>query len=72
MEGGEKKGTLKKGREQLCSWLHLAPSVISIYCECKQTDEKEENMDRLEEGKKLEKEEEVGNGRRAKISWHAV
>lgn len=29
-------------------------------------------MDRLEEGKKLEEEEEVGNGRRAKISWHAV
>lgn len=34
----KKKGKKKKGREQLCSWLHLPASVISIHCECKQTE----------------------------------
>lgn len=32
------EGKKKKGREQLCSWLHLPASVISIHCECKQTE----------------------------------
>lgn len=31
------EGRTKRRREQLCSWLHLPASVISIPCECKQT-----------------------------------
>lgn len=38
IERGEKKRMPKKVREQLCSWLHLPPSVISIHCKCKQTE----------------------------------
>lgn len=34
------KGKKKKGREQLCSWLHLPVSVISIHSECKQRHER--------------------------------
>lgn len=48
----KREGRKRKRREELCSWLHLPASVISIHCECKQNRAmKEENMDRVEEGR---------------------
>lgn len=34
----KKRERRRKGGEQLCSWLRLPASVISIHCECKQTE----------------------------------
>lgn len=61
----------RKGREELCSWLHLPASVISIHCECKQNRAMKEEKTWTEwrrGGKKEveEAEEEVGNSQRAK------